>query len=146
MKTENKRRASRETVAQSILVGAGLLGLVLGAGSAALETFDVSVPRPLLVVLAFVLMVVASWSSLIYWRNLDEAAREAHKFAWFWGASAGMIVAIPVMALLSAGWLEAVSGPLPTNSWMMAGMMTMLGLQVVGYGVAWAGWWWMRRR
>ena len=76
-----------------------LLGLSLGFG-AVLAIFG-AMSRdagPLaLVLMALVvtgLSALAVWLTSKYWGRIDEAAREAHKWAWFWG---GNIALVPVM-------------------------------------------------
>lgn len=33
------------------------------------------------------------------WRKLDEAQKEAHKWSWYWGASAGFVLPFPVFLM-----------------------------------------------
>ncbi|MBX9460125.1 MAG: hypothetical protein KL785_02265 [Brevundimonas sp.] len=39
-----------------------------------------------------VTMAVALVGCVWWWRGIDEAAREAHKWAWWWGGSGGVLV------------------------------------------------------
>ncbi|MEL7016871.1 MAG: hypothetical protein AAGK60_12515 [Pseudomonadota bacterium] len=53
--------------------------------------------------LAPVFLVFLTGGSVFYWRSLDETAREAHKFSWYWGSSIGV-------GLVIAAWLLDRSG------------------------------------
>jgi hypothetical protein len=91
-------------------------------------------------------VAVVTVASVIYWRNLDEAAREAHKFAWMWGGSAAIVLALPILPLLNTVQLVAMFGPHPPGDWVIGGVLSLLGLQIAGYGLTWAGWWLVRQR
>ena len=47
-------------------------------------------------------MAWAAWFLWRYWRRLDEAAREAQKFAWFVGSIAAIVLTAPVMMFFRA--------------------------------------------
>lgn len=95
------------------------------------------------------LMAVVLYIGLVWWRSVDEAAREAHKSAWFWGAN--------IALALGAVWLAlAVTNPdllpLPAGvegeseaAAFASGAFVTLMVQAVGYAIAWAIWW-LRRR
>jgi hypothetical protein len=89
------------------------------------------------------------WGTIVYWRRLDEAAREAHKWAWFWGGSAGMCIGFVVLPLLLASppglELPAYFDRTDPPGWVATGMGLILLLMTAGYALAW-GWWWLRRR
>jgi hypothetical protein len=96
-----------------------------------------------------VLLVVFSGATaftIAWWNLLDEVAREAHKFAWYWGGSAGLTVAAIVMLLVDT---ERMPVPYLVLSGQHAdftvGAATVIIAQVIGYLAAWAGWWWSRR-
>ena len=88
-------------------------------------------------------MTVGLWASLKWWKGLDEAAQEAHKWAWWWGSTVGLAFSgvILLTALYGAGDLGAA----PIKSTLLFGAGIVTGCQMVGYGVAWAVWW-LRRR
>ena len=98
--------------------------------------------------------VVAGWGLAfagMAWQRTDEAAREAHKFAAFWGAPFAMLallVGFPVVAMTVFG-AKFPPGPamLTGSPWglVMAGVMLAGVAQGLGYLVAWAAWW-LRRR
>jgi hypothetical protein len=86
------------------------------------------------------------------WRGTDEAAREAHKVAWFWGGSFGALATFTALAtlhLFGVPRLEAI--PFPAGArpnplfWMMLGAAVLVLGQGAGYALAWAGWWLKRR-
>jgi len=93
-------------------------------------------------------MAVALGGCVWWWARLDEAAREAHKWAWWWGGTAGMAVGsvllLTVMMRGDAAAITAWAGESPAQI-LGAGMMTILLFQVAGYTIAWATWW-LRRR
>ncbi|WP_296167836.1 hypothetical protein [uncultured Brevundimonas sp.] len=83
-------------------------------------------------------MVLCVW----WWRGIDEAAREAHKWAWWWGGTGGTFVGVAVITSLqlgdatSANLMDFSAGDLVAGS-----MLAILLFQLVGYGIAWAAWW-----
>jgi hypothetical protein len=85
--------------------------------------------------------------SIWWWRRLDEAAREAHKWAWYWGGSAGMVVGLATILTLTTRDVDlALFLPADASSGdlIVSGMMSILLFQLIGYGLAW-GWWWLAR-
>ncbi len=62
-------------------------GFGLGLGMRALDWLDGALGVALMLALVLALGLLGAVS---YWRRLDEAAREAHKFAWYWGGSVGV--------------------------------------------------------
>lgn len=102
---------------------------------------------------AFTVLIMAGAlvSSVAWMRSIDEAAREAHKSAWFWGGSGGMALGGVLVCLATLP--QAASIPIP--SWLdgrtdpaahaATGAFGMMLLMLIGYTVAWA-WWWLRRR
>jgi hypothetical protein len=123
----------------SVLVGvfAGVGGIIFGDW-----------PGPLGLLLTGLVHAVAMAAALLicvfWWRGIDEAAREAHKWAWFWGGSSGMALGgVLLMTVLSRDGLSI--GPLSANEVLAGGMLIMLLCQVLGYTIAWA-FWWARRR
>jgi len=134
---EQQRRA---TWLGLILLGV-IAGLVIG-----MRHVGVHMPAWGRLVLAGVVVPVAGFTTLRWWKLLDEVAREAHKFAWYWGGSGGVLVTGLVMGLV-----ERKSIPIPfvlggdPSDIFAAGVVTALLAQIVGYTIAWAGWWWSRR-
>ena len=103
------------------------------------------------VVFAVVSMLIAMWISLKWMSAIDEAAQEAHKWAWFWGGSSGM--AVGGVFVILASMPQAASLKIPAwyaertdpAAYAATGAFAMLTLMLIGYAVAWA-WWWLGRR
>jgi hypothetical protein len=146
MNVKVSKQGRREARAQKILLGCGVLGGVLGGTWAVLQDLEVVIPRPLLALVALAVIAVVGWGSIIYWRNVDEAAREAHKSAWLWGGTGGTVLMLPILALTDTAKLEALFGPGDASHWVVIGLMSLFALQIAGYGLVWAGWWLMRQR
>ena len=148
-----------KTLLLRTLIGASLFlaasfaaGVTVGYMSA--KGADIDTDRMLFwfaLIFAIVAMVVSMATSISWMRNIDEAAREAHKSAWFWGGSGGMMVAGVGVVLASlpqsAAWTVPPLwfGRTDPMAWLAAGCFGSLLMMIVGYLVAWA-WWWMARR
>ncbi|WP_296819510.1 hypothetical protein [Brevundimonas sp.] len=143
MTVENRRRLSAAQLFGLTLVLALVSGGVLGALGAGEDASPV--PDVVTGALMLGLAVGVLWACLAYWRRLDEAAREAHKFAWYWGGSAGLGVAGLAIGYLAGlgetadlGWL-GLDGS--ASSYLIVGALLVVAAQVVGYVLVWAGWW-----
>ncbi len=88
-------------------------------------------------------MAVAIWVCARWWRDLDEAAREAHKWAWYWGSTFGG--GLGVVALFTLAYAAEASLTAEPRDLLIGGAGIVLVAQFVGYGIAWAVWW-LRRR
>lgn len=148
MSLSHPRKPHGLGAALSIAVFALAAGLLGGFASGFLQ----SLPQPwglTLIVALLVLTMAATFAVMVWWwRGIDEAAREAHKWAWWWGGSVG--IAIGGVVLLVAGMYgDLFPWPLPTGpgpgELIGAGMVAMLMLQMTGYVLAWA-FWWLRNR
>ncbi len=86
------------------------------------------------------------YASAKHWRGLDEAAQEAHKWAWFWGGSLGMAPAVLITAVpsVSLGLAERLGYRSPGDL-VQFGAGAVLAFMIAGYFIAW-GLWWFRRR
>ncbi|HYC98015.1 hypothetical protein [Brevundimonas sp.] len=100
---------------------------------------------------AVVSMIGGMAISVAWMRSIDEAAREAHKSAWFWGGCGGMAVggvfiilaSIPQAAAVEIPtWFEGRTDPV---AYAATGAGALALLMVAGYTLAWAWWWWKRR-
>jgi len=140
-----RTQAGREALAQKILIGSALFGGLVGGAHAVFGQLSIALPRPLIFSVSLVGVAIAFALSVVYWRNIDEAAREAHKFAWFWGASGGILVILPLCALIGSERLVAVMGERSPGEWVFFGVSTLLVAWIIGYGLVWAGWW-LRQR
>ena len=143
----------QSAVALGLFLGAtvvtgGVIGYLSADGKDVLAN-----PLALTIIIAFavVYMLIAMWSSLKWMSAIDEAAREAHKWAWFWGGSSGM--AVGGVFVILASMPQAASLKIPAwyaertdpAAYAATGAFAMLTLMLIGYGVAWA-WWWLGRR
>lgn len=82
------------------------------------------------------------------WNRIDEVVREAHKSAWYWGGSAGMCIAVGVMAYAlrdSAGVIASWAPGLTASSGIALGVALCVALQTAGYALGWAVWWLSKR-
>jgi hypothetical protein len=126
----------------------------MGAGGLiAASVVRAAANAPMIVVLIAIPWVMGC--ALMAWRVTDEPAREAHKFAWWWGGSAGLVLALVsslfigrenaiadyALASLSAGRPDWPEGSLA----FLGGLMFAATAQMVGYCLVWAGWWAARR-
>lgn len=105
-----------------------------------------------------VTVVVLAWALgwLIYgWTRLDEASREAYKFAWFWGGATGLVLLqfvgfagllVPSFGKMIAAYVESEAKPeaLVETSFIM-GVFAACFIQVIGFTLVWAVWWLSRR-
>src|SRR5690606_7138164 len=67
-------------------------------------------PSRAVVVLAAGLSLSTAPHTADWWRGLDEAAKEAHKWAWWWGGTLGFVVggaAVVIAALAGVNLLPA---------------------------------------
>ena len=98
---------------------------------------------------ALVSMAGSMVISVAWMRAIDEAAREAHKAAWFWGGCGGMslggVLLIMTSLPQSAAWsFTAFDGRTDPAAYAATGAFGMMMLMVAGYAVVWA-WWWLTR-
>lgn len=127
------------------------VALVAMAVAVTLERYADRVVPPwdLVVTLVGLALVAVGFVAVyLHWKRLDEAAREAHKAAWYWGGSVGLGVGGALVGFLLAQPERELSGfaLAPGDGGMFAtGAVTVVGAQFVGYVVVWAWWWWSRR-
>ena len=102
-------------------------------------------PAPVRLAIGLAAAIPAIWFAGNYWRSLDEAAREAQKWGWFWGGSVGLALGFVSIGL----WPSAVASLLPPDAsaerLMLLGAVTVMTAQLVCFLLAWALWWWRRR-
>ncbi len=80
------------------------------------------------------LLISSAAGTLWIWRAKDEAAREADKRAWYWGAAVGVAMAMP---LLLAREGERLRNGLGLDDSFAHGALSLLMLQIVGYALVW---------
>lgn len=120
-----------------------LLGIGVGAASALIDAFAGAATMPLQAALMVAATAAVLAICIRWWRNADEAVREAHKWAWYWGGCAGIAVIVVMFALASWGAIE-ITVPAygeGRDGLILTGVVLTLGAQLVGYLVAWAAWW-----
>jgi hypothetical protein len=104
----------------------------------------------IMVAFAVVGMAGAYWIGLAWMRNIDEAAREAHKAAWYWGGVGGMSVGgvLMILAMLPQARTVAIPafnvGDAHPAAYAASGAFALMLLMVMGYTLFW-GFWWLRR-
>lgn len=96
-------------------------------------------------------MVTALVVALVWMRFIDEAAREAHKFAWYWGGLSGLatggvfviLATLPQAASFDAQSLFGVRND--PAAYMALGATLLAAVMTAGYLLAWSAWWMKRR-
>lgn len=126
-----------------------LLGVMFGSMMASFDEGELAGRWLVLAGVAIIIVTIpATW---IYWQSLDELAKEAHKSAWMWGGSFGMlIVALPLMLLvggIKSGRLDF--GGLDPEIASLLGFSAGAGITIFGavggYLIAWVIYW-LRKR
>jgi hypothetical protein len=139
---------SRRT-AGVLLVGAVFaFGVIIGFwGSSVPEGAEQPWPLTLFVATGVLVLLPAAVLYVVkHWGGLDEAAQEAHKWAWYWGGSIGIIPGFVVVSSRTLGlrWAEVLGFDQPREL-IVFGALTVMGSALAGYLIAW-GVWWLRRR
>ena len=132
-----------------------LLGLSLGLGATvgiyAAMSREASVGGLILMGLVLAgLMAVGVWLVAMYWRRIDEAAREAHKWAWFWGGNVALMPLIVGLFFLLERpdlqvplWPGLQAGP---AGYVATGGFIVVFTLLIGYSLAWLYWWLWKSR
>ena len=127
-------------------------GIVVGYLEASGAPIDFHASAFWIIVLVAIAVMTGSLAIGALWmRSIDEAAREAHKAAWFWGGSGGMAAGGVLMILSALPGAETITltpwlmGRTDPAAWMATGAFALMTLMLIGYGVVWA-WWWLARR
>ena len=150
MNTATTTTAADRKTMNDLAAGLGALTVVGVSATAATPFWPATwgqAPSIGVVVLAAGLTVFLVLHTLYWWRSLDEAAKEAHKWAWWWGGNLGFIVggAAVVIAALNGVHLLPARVPHTDAALIALGVIAAFAAQAVGYGVAWCGWWVARR-
>lgn len=140
--------------ATAVTLGGGFGFLILGllavlAASRAGWIEDQSGELAVTGIYAVGMMAGAMWIGAAWMRSIDEAAREAHKAAWYWGGSGGMCVGGVLLILASQGpWRDVLAGEFTGGGepldYMIVGAVMMIAPMLIGYTVVWL-WWWLAR-
>ena len=128
-----------------------VVGAVIGFASAK-GAIDPKAGMPI-VMGTFALLVMAGsfWIGVLWMRSIDEAAREAHKWAWYWGGTAGMALGGVLMLLSAVPRQTPIQVPLAFGGipdpagYAATGAFALMILMTVSYSIAWAIWWWRHR-
>lgn len=139
----------RDVLIVGVVTALFLAAVVWSAGYRAVSRDLVATNPGVVAVLIVAGLLFAAVTSLVWWRNIDEAAREAHKWSWYWGGSVGLggVLVLFLLSLMSGGafghgWIIANGfGGHELALGMAAGVLLPVG----GYVVAW-GIWWIRHR
>ena len=132
-----------------------LLGLAFGLGGllAIYAPMSMDATPGQLVLMGLVTAVfiaVGSWLCLMYWQRIDEAAREAHKWAWYWGGGAAILPLVIAYHFIDSR--PALHIPLwpgfsdTPGGYMASGGMYSLAALTLGYLAGWLAWWLWRSR
>ncbi|ESQ81221.1 hypothetical protein [Asticcacaulis sp. YBE204] len=81
--------------------------------------------------------------AVVWWKRSDEAVREAHKWAWYWGGSVGLIVPAVILGMSMLG-IEVLPDAYVASTGLSgpaSGILITLLPMFAGYIVAWAVWW-----
>lgn len=62
-----------------------------------------------------------------------------------WGGSTAMALVLPLPFLIGDARIVALMGQHAPAEWVSIGVVGLMTAQLVGYGLAWAGWW-LRQR
>ena len=126
-----------------VLVVVGLIGGIAGAARGLIGDQPGVLGLVLTAALMSAAMALAFAACVWWWRGIDEAAREAHKWAWWWGGSAGMVVGAILLLTLTFEDDASTSADvgLTAPELVAGGMFAVMLFQLAGYSVAWAAWW-----
>jgi len=126
-----------------MILAVAVVGGIAGAARALVGDMTGPMGLALTAAIMTAAMAVAFAACIWWWRGIDEAAREAHKWAWWWGGSGGMSVGVILLLTLTFGDDGSTSADvgLSAPDLVAGGMWTILLFQMAGYAVAWAVWW-----
>ena len=145
MSSRDAKRPKQPPGARSVvglLVGCLLVGGLVGLAASLLEGVPGALGFWLTVLVIGSGLCAAMVGAVIWWQSIDEAAQEAHKWAWWWGGTGGIAVGGVLLLTLSfrkdTGYDALDVAP---TDLLALGMMLILMFQLVGYTIAWASWW-----
>ncbi|WP_324506421.1 hypothetical protein [Brevundimonas sp.] len=133
----------------ALVVVSALLGGVLAVASNAAPGLGLGA-LILAVVLVIALAALGGWLISIYWHQIDEAAREAHKWAWYWGGNVALLPLMMGLAVL----LQTPDAAVPLwpgleanpAGYVATGGMAVISTLLIGYALAWLYWWLWKSR
>jgi hypothetical protein len=144
-------RQSRKWLALGLVPLLPMMGFILALRTnPGFRTALMGVPN-LPAYIATTVVLIMAWgfyTAFKWWQAADEAVKEAHKVAWFWGGLIGVsAVVLPlVLSVLpthgqSYETFKAIFNVHPGIGEFLAGIITTLVAMFVGYAIAWALWW-----
>jgi hypothetical protein len=123
-----------------------ILALLLGAAIALSLRFFADAPPALLMGVSGAVALAALWVAVLCWRALDEVAKDAHKTAWYWGGSFGMLFGFLALTAAEKFRPDLLAGYADQPfELVQLGVVGIILAQLAGYLVVWAGWWFTRR-
>ena len=125
----------------------GLLFL-MGLGVGLSQHWIAPLPPAAAIGVTVVVLGLVTWASFYCWTLMDEAQREAHKWAWYWGGSLGLmvgLVGVMVALRIDPHLAEAINPKGSSKAFVELGLWAAATSTLIGYGVAWAAWWMTRR-
>lgn len=123
------------------------IGLLLGAFFTYAENRNLPIPDWVIISVLIFLVLMSIW----YWKTIDETAKEAHKFSWYWGSTFGicLIAILCVVSLSGLNSMHLFAWLLPENpsadDVFFSGVYATVLTQIVCYSILWA-FWWLRMR
>lgn len=126
-----------------VCIVAGMVAGVVSGVVTAMSSEGSLLGSAVVAVTSALAMAFGLWASVRWWKGLDEAAQEAHKWAWWWGGTVGLCAAGVVLLTLMFGAGDLGEGSVEGS--ILAGTAIVIGCEIVGYGVAWVVWWLKRR-
>lgn len=133
----------------ALVVVSALLGGVLAVASNAAPGLGLGA-LILAVVLVIALAALGGWLISIYWHQIDEAAREAHKWAWYWGGNVALLPLVIGLTLLFQNpdtqvplWPGLEANP---AGYVATGGLAVMFTLIAGYILAWLYWWLWKSR
>lgn len=113
-------------------------------------------PKPFVTTLSVLAVLWGGAMTALHWKRLDEAARAAHRWAWYWGGSIGLMATMlsAVMMLVSPGFASSAVSLMsfmanpkftPEQLHFFAGILFCGIAQGIGFLGAWIYWWTAKR-
>jgi hypothetical protein len=85
-------------------------------------------------------LVWAAWFAIASFRRAEEFVQERSKFAWYWGSLIGLLIAVPVFALIAMGGLPWIANGSDATRAFKLGMVLPIATQVAGF-IVMSVWW-----
>lgn len=141
-KLVDKGHAARSRTLLFVAFVGAAAGFTIAITSMRMQTGVIST---ILAFVGFMISVVSLQASTRWWKQADEAVKEAHKSGWYWGGSTGIAIAgglIGVMMALEPTTSLRAYALFPGDAGLLAtGMLIPIVMAFVGYTIAWAAWW-----